>query len=76
MKRIRIALLACLAGLLAVACEKENETPLQDYSTNIFKVDVASFVDNNNNKVWLQYGDPSKLLYEDGDKIKSPAIMV
>ena len=70
MKRIRIALLACLAGLLAVACEKENETPLQDYSTNIFKVDVASFVDNNNNKVWLQYGDPSKLLYEEGDKIK------
>lgn len=70
MKHIRIALLACLAGLLAVACEKENETPLQDYSTNIFKVDVASFVDNNNNKVWLQYGDPSKLLYEEGDKIK------
>lgn len=70
MKRIRIALVACLAGLLAVACEKENESQTQEYSTNIFKIDVASFVDNNNNKVFLQYGDPSKLLYEDGDKIK------
>lgn len=70
MKNIRIALLACLMGLFAVACEKEQDEPAPEISTNIFKLKFESFVEDNGTKVWLQYGDPSKLFYEDGDKIR------
>lgn len=70
MKNIRIALLACLMGLFAVACEKEQDEPAPEVSTNIFKLKFESFVEDNGTKVWLQYGDPSKLFYEDGDKIR------
>ena len=70
MKNIRIALLACLVGLFAVACEKEQDESAPEISTNIFKLNFEPFVENNGTKVWLQYGDPSKLFYEDGDKIR------
>lgn len=70
MKNIRIALLACLMGLFAVACEKDQDEPAPEVSTNIFKLKFESFVEDNGTKVWLQYGDPSKLFYEDGDKIR------
>ena len=70
MKNIRIALLACLMGLFSVACEKEQDEPAPELSTNIFKLKFESFVEDNGTKVWLQYGDPSKLFYEDGDKIR------
>lgn len=75
MRNIRIALYVCLAGLLATACQKdkiEEQLPLREYTTDIFKLKSAPFVDDNNGqKVYLQYTDMSStLFYEDGDKIR------
>ena len=75
MRNIRIALYVCLAGLLATACQKEKieeQLPLKEYTTNIFKLKSAPLTDDNNGqKVYLQFGESSSsLFYEDGDKIK------
>lgn len=69
MKKIRIALLASLACLFAVSCDKqEADTPI--YSANRFKVEVPQFIDENGTKVYLQYTDiASSLIYEEGDEI-------
>lgn len=69
MKKIRIALLASLACLFAVSCDKqEADTPI--YSANRFKVEVPQFIDENGTKVYLQYTDiASSLIYEEDDEI-------
>lgn len=69
MKKIHIALLASLACLFTVSCEKEkDDVPL--YTTNSFKVEAPEFVDENGSKVYLQYTDEaSSLIYEEGDSV-------
>lgn len=70
MKKICCALFACLVGLLAVSCEKQEEEQ-QAISTNIFKLEFSPFTDENGTKVYLHYTDAqSTLLYEDGDKLR------
>lgn len=69
MKKNCIALLASLACLFAVSCDKqEDDAPL--YTTNSFKVEAPEFVDENGSKVYLQYTDlASSLIYEGGDQV-------
>lgn len=69
MKKIHIALLASLACLFTVSCDKqEDDAPL--YTTNSFKVEAPEFVDENGSKVYLQYTDlASSLIYEEGDQV-------
>lgn len=69
MKKICIALLASLACLFTVSCDKqEDDAPL--YTTNSFKVEAPEFVDENGSKVYLRYTDEaSSLIYEEGDKV-------
>lgn len=70
MKNIRIALIACLFGLLAVACHKDEVDKIRTYSSNCFKVQIAPFVDENNSKAYLNYTEAlSRIIYENGDKI-------
>ncbi len=71
MKNIRIALFACLALLLITACRKEDDQLMRpEVTSNLFMLKSSPFTDNNNSKVYLNYGDPSKLIYEDGDKVR------
>lgn len=70
MKNIRIALIACLSALMFMACHKDEDLQLQTISSNFFKLNTTPYTDNNTSKVYLQYGDPSKLMYEDGDKLR------
>lgn len=67
MKKICIALLASLACLFVVSCERqEDDAPL--YSTNKFRVEAPQFLDENGQKVYLHYTDmASSLIYEEGD---------
>ena len=69
MKKIYIALLASLACLFVVSCERqEDDAPL--YSTNKFRVAPPQFTDENGQKVFLHYTDAaSSLIYEEGDKV-------
>lgn len=69
MKKIHIALLASLACLFTVSCDKQDDdAPL--YTTNSFKVEAPEFVDENGSKVYLQYTDlASSLIYEEGDQV-------
>lgn len=67
MKKICIALLASLACLFVVSCERqEDDAPL--YSANKFRVEAPQFLDENGQKVYLHYTDAaSSLIYEEGD---------
>lgn len=69
MKKICIALLASLACLFVVSCERqEDDAPL--YSANKFRVEAPQFLDENGQKVYLHYTDAaSSLIYEEGDKV-------
>lgn len=69
MKNIRIALIACMICLLAVACRKDD-TRLHAYSADCFKVQIAPFNDESNSKAYLNYTESiSRIIYESGDKI-------
>ena len=71
MKNIRIVLFACLAVLLATACRKEDDQLIRpEITSNFFQLKTSPFTDNNTSKVYLNYGDPSRLIYESGDKLR------
>lgn len=70
MKNIRIALMACLVALMAVACEKDEEEATV-YTTDRFKLEMAPFTDGNGTKIYLQFDElQSHLIYEEGDKVR------
>lgn len=71
MKNIRIALIACLFSLLAVACHKDEVDKIRTYSSNCFKVQIAPFADESDSKAYLNYNTEtfSRIIYENGDKI-------
>ena len=70
MKNTRIALIACLFGLLAVACNKDEIDKIRTYSSNCFKVQIAPFADESDSKAYLNYTEAlSRIIYESGDKI-------
>lgn len=70
MKNIRIALIACMVSLLAVACHKDEVDKIRTYSSDCFKVRIESFRDEGNSKAYLNYTDAiSRIIYESGDKI-------
>ena len=70
MKNIRIALIACLFSLVAVACHKDEVDKIRTYSSNCFKVQIAPFADESNSKAYLNYTEAlSRIIYENGDKI-------
>ena len=70
MKNIRIALIACLFSLVAVACHKDEVDKIRTYSSNCFKVQIAPFADESNSKAYLNYTETlSRIIYENGDKI-------
>lgn len=69
MKNIRIALIACMVCLLAVACRKDDER-FHAYSADCFKVQIAPFSDESDSKAYLNYTEAiSRIIYESGDKI-------
>ena len=69
MKKICIALLASLACLFVVSCERQEDDATL-YSTNKFRVEAPQFLDENGQKVYLHYTDmASSLIYEEGDHV-------
>lgn len=69
MKKICIALLASLACLFVVSCERQEDDATL-YSANKFRVEAPQFIDENGQKVYLHYTDmASTLIYEEGDKV-------
>lgn len=70
MKNIRIALIVCVACLLAVGCRKDEVNQIRTYSSDCFKVRIEPFKDGNS-KAYLNYTDAlSRIIYENGDKIQ------
>ena len=70
MKNIRIALMACLVALMAVACEKDEDEATV-YTTDRFKLEMAPFTDGNGTKIYLQFNElQSHLIYEEGDQVQ------
>lgn len=70
MKNIRIALLACLMGLMAVACEKDDPEA-EVHNTDRFKLEMAPFADGNGGKIYFQFdSEHSSLIYEVGDQVQ------
>lgn len=70
MKKICIVLLASLACLFAVSCDKEETNDAPVCSAKRFKLRAPQFADASGSKVYLQFTDAaSSLIYEDGDII-------
>ena len=70
MKKIRITLLACLACLFVVSCDKQEESDAPLVSAKRFRIEAPQFRDENGQKVYLQYTDAaSSLIYEEGDVV-------
>ena len=70
MKNIRIALILCVACLMAVGCRKDEVNEIRTYSSDRFKVQIEPFKDNDS-KAYLNYTDGlSRIIYENGDKIQ------
>ena len=68
MKKICIALLASLACLFVVSCERQEEGNASVGSSKRFRIEAPQFLDENGQKVHLQFSESaSNLIYDEGD---------
>ncbi len=70
MKKICIALLASLACLFVVSCERQEEGNASVGSSKRFRIEAPQFLDENGQKVHLQFSESaSNLIYDEGDVV-------
>ncbi|MBO4587007.1 MAG: hypothetical protein J5677_04230 [Bacteroidales bacterium] len=69
MKKTKFLLFACLACLLAVACEKDDEESARQKTFDKFVMGDTRFTSEDGTKVALEFST-NRLLYEVGDIIK------
>lgn len=69
MKKTKFLLFACLACLLAVACEKDDEESARQKTFDKFVMGDTRFTSEDGTKVALEYSS-NRLIYEVGDVVK------